>query len=210
MSIKKQTYQDLPKQVYSDLFGIDATDRKSKKELSDFKIDYILKDDNNNIYLLAEEWYYKDSNLYSIGRRRTNKVYGAGKDKSGYVNKYYDDIIILKFDKDWNINWGRSIYKRDVRPSYNSFVKNNELHIILNSGKDLKQLTDGRTKTSKGIFENSSLYDFVYSQDGKSIINKIQDNKNKTYYLPNYGTYVGGKFVMINDSRKYRKFMTLN
>ena len=99
--------------------------------------------------------------------------------------------------------------KKDTKPSYNAFLKNSKLHIILNSGKNLKELDDGRTKTSKGYFETSALYDFVYTNEGELSIQKIQNNKNRTYYLPRYGNYTSGKFIMISDSRRKRKFMTL-
>ena len=68
-------------------------------------------------------------------------------------------------------------------------MKNGELHVILNSGKNLTEKTDGRTKASKGWFESSALYDFVYSATGEVSYDKIQDNKGNTFYAPFYGTF---------------------
>ncbi|GHC65234.1 hypothetical protein [Ulvibacter litoralis] len=187
--IKNKNLQDLPSQVYADLFGTDKADKKKGKELFEFKIDYILNDEQNNIYLTAEQFY--------ITYENDRKV------------EHYDDILIIKFTPNGKLDWGRSILKYDYKPSYNAFVKNNELHIILNSGKKLKELNDGRTKATVGLFETSALYDFVYLNTGLGKINKIQNNKKKTYYLPNYGNYIDGKFIMISDSQKERQFMTL-
>ncbi len=187
--IMGKNLQDLPSQVYADLFGSDRVDKKKEKELSDFKIDYILNDTQDNVYLMAEEFY--------INYDKQKKV------------EHYDDILIIKFNPDGKLAWGRSIYKYSIRPSYNAFIKNDKLHIILNSGKNLKELGDGRTKTIKNFYETTALYDFVYKGAGNVEIHKIQNNKNKTYYHPNYGIYVDGRFIMIGDSPNERRFMTL-
>lgn len=185
--------QDLPSQVYADLFGSGKVDKKKDKELSDFKIDYILNDTGDNVYLMAEEFYIS----YNYQNYNAQKV------------EHYDDILIIKFNPDGKLDWGRSIYKNSMRPSYNAFIKNDNLHIILNSGKNLRELGDGRTKTSKSFFQTTALYDFVYKSSGNVEINKIQNNNNKTFYHPNSGNYVDGKFIMIGDSQNERRFMTL-
>ena len=107
------------------------------------------------------------------------------------------------------LDWGRSVNKRATGPSYNAFLKNDELHIILNSGKNLLEKKDGRTKVSKGWFESSSLYDIVYSSDGKVSYDKIQNNKGKVYYTPYYGTFTDGKFITTTTRRKKKKFLKL-
>jgi len=185
--------QDLPSQVYADLFGSGKVDKKKDKELSDFKIDYILNDIQDNVYLMAEEFYIS----YNYQNYNAQKV------------EHYGDILIIKFNPNGKLDWGRSIYKNSMRPSYNAFIKNDNLHLILNSGKNLRELGDGRTKTSKSFFETTALYDFVYKSSGNVEINKIQNNNDKTYYLPNSGNYVDGKFIMIGDSQNERRFMTL-
>lgn len=187
--IINKNLQDLPSQVYADLFGTEKVDEKKGKELFEFKIDYILNDEQDNVYLTAEQFYITEKNNMKI--------------------KHYGEILIIKFNQNGKLDWGSSILKYDYKPSYNAFVKDNELHIILNSGKKLKELNDGRTITSQGLFETSALYDFVYDNNGVGQINKIQNNKKKTYYLPNYGNFVNGKFIMISDSRNERQFMTL-
>jgi len=196
LTVGKTNFQDLPEKVFTDMFGSKRTERKKDKELSNFNIDHILIDSQNSVYLIAEEFY--------ITTTTTGSPYG------GSANiPHFDDIIIIKFQENGDIDWGRSIYKRDNRPSYNAFLKSGELHIILNSGKDLKQLDEGRTKTKKGLFESSALYDFKYTIGGNENIYKIQENKDNTYYLPNYGKYADEKFIMMNDSKQQRKFMLL-
>jgi hypothetical protein len=199
VSSKKNTV--LPKDVYDDLYGDAKAERhdKKKKELNSFYVDYIIRDNNGNTFLLAEEFYI------------TTTYVATGMNGGGYwtTNYHYDDILILKFDKTGAINWGRSIFKRASSPSYNAFLKDDKLHVILNSGKNLTEKKDGRTKVSKGWFESSALYDFTYSVNGEVEYNKIQDNKGNNYYLPFYGTFNNDLFIMMSDGMRKKQFMLL-
>lgn len=197
--VNKKNYE-LPKDVYEDLYGYRKAvkKKKKKKELKNFYIDYILEDSFGSTYLLAEEFYIT-SHYVSSGN-------GGGYWSTTY---HYDDILILKFNESGDLAWGRSIYKKATSPSYNAFIKNDNLHVILNSGKNLTEKKDGRTKVSKGWFESSSLYDIVYNNEGEVSYDKIQDNKGKTYYTPFYGNYSNEKFIMKSSGRKKRQFMIL-
>ncbi|MCC1483700.1 NHL repeat-containing protein [Winogradskyella immobilis] len=188
----------LPKSVYDDLYGYRKANKKEGKELSSFYLDHILEDNQGNSYLIAEEFYITTQYVSN----------GAG---GGYWTTvyHYNDILILKFTSKGNLEWGRSIFKRSTSPSYNVFLKNDELHVILNSGKNLTEKKDGRTKVSKGWFESSALYDFAYDVLGEVSYNKIQDNKGKTFYLPFYGAYQGDRYIMVSSGRKKKQFMSL-
>ncbi|MGB1210533.1 MAG: hypothetical protein ACPG41_03865 [Lacinutrix venerupis] len=199
-SVKSKKAQALPKQVYEDLYGYRTAKRKNKKkkELRNFYIDYVLTDSKGGTFLIAEEFYI-------------TQVYVQTGMSGGYwqTTYHYDDILILKFSPSGELAWGRSIFKRANVPSYNTFLKNDKLHVVLNSGKNLTEKNDGRTKVSKGWFESSALYDFEYTTNGEVSYNKIQDNRGNTYYLPNYGTFELDKFIMMSDGRKKKTFMTL-
>lgn len=198
--IKSET-TELPKQVYEDLYGYRKASKKKKegKELKSFYVDYVLLDANGNTYILAEEFYVTQVYVPS-------GMNGAGSWQTIYN---YDDILIMKFDSNGKLDWSRSIFKKAQSPSYNAFIKNDELHVLLNSGKNLTEKKDGRTKVSKGWLESSALYDFTYNSSGEVAYNKIQNNKNNTYYLPYYGTFENNIFVMISSGRKKRQFMKL-
>ncbi|RAR47647.1 hypothetical protein [Flavobacterium lacus] len=191
----------LPKDVYDDLYGDAKAERndKKKKELRSFYVDYIIRDDNGNTFLLAEEFFI------------TQTYVATGMNGGGYWtdNYHYDDILILKFDKTGAINWGRSIFKRANSPSYNAFLKDDKLHVLLNSGKNLTEKQDGRTKVSKGWFESSALYDFTYSVNGEVEYNKIQDNKGNNFYVPFFGTFNNNIFIMMSDGVRKKQFMIL-
>jgi hypothetical protein len=199
-SVKNKKSYELPLDVYEDLFGEKRGSRKKKKgkELSNFYVDYIIEDSQGNTYLLAEEFY--------ITQTYVSNGMGGGYWQTIY---HYDDILILKFNATGSLEWGRSIFKRANVPSYNAFLKNDELHVLLNSGKNLLEKEDGRTKVSKGWFESTSLYDIVYNNSGEVVYSKVQDNKGKTFYLPYFGTYQNGEFIMMSSGRKKRQFMIL-
>ncbi len=198
LAILNKKQDKLPEDVYQDLYGYRKANKKKKKELKSFYVDYVIEDSFGSTYLLAEEFYV------------TQTYVATGNGMGYWVTTYhYDDVLILKFNSNGDLDWGRSIFKRSTSPSYNAFLKDDKLHVVLNSGKNLTEKNDGRTKISKGWFESSALFDFVYSKDGEVSYDKIQDNKGKTYYLPYFGTYENGKFVMMSSGKKRRQFMTL-
>jgi hypothetical protein len=189
----------LPNQVFQDLYGENKADRFSKndKELLRFTVDHTITDSEGNIYIVAEKFYVTTSYV--------NNGTGAMSMQTVY---HYDDIIVIKLSEDGNLDWGRSILKKSNAPSYNAFLKNDELHILLNSGKNLTQKTDGRTKVKKNFLEATALYDIAYTKTGEVTYNKIQDNTNNGFYHPFYGTYQDDRFIMMSGG-KWQQFMIL-
>tara|TARA_B100000795_G_scaffold268927_1_gene256918 strand:+ start:6090 stop:7598 length:1509 start_codon:yes stop_codon:yes gene_type:complete len=199
LSVTSKKKQKLPVKVFEDLYGYRNAKNKKDSELTSFYLDHTLEDKDGNVYLIAEE-FYTTQTYVSYG------VNGGG----GFVTTYhYDDLLITKLNKNGNLVWGRSIYKRSNEASYNVFLHNDQLHVLLNSGKNLLKKNDGRLKVSKGWFESSSLYLFLYDNDGNVTHQKIQDNKGKTFYIPYRGSYSKGKFVMYNHSKKRKQIMML-
>lgn len=197
--VSKKLYE-LPLEVYEGIYGDEKGEKKKEKnkELANFSIDYVLEDSKENTYLLAEKFY--------ITTRYMSTGMGGGVPVTTY---HYDDIIIFKFDKNGNLAWGRSIYKKANSPSYNAFLKDNQLHVILNSGKKITEKSDGRTKISKGLLESTALYDIHISETGKMTYTTIQENKDKNYYLPSLGTFENNRFIIVNDHKREKQFMIL-
>jgi hypothetical protein len=86
LKINNLNFQDLPEKIFTDMFGSNKAEKMNKKELSNFDINHILKDSQNNIFLLAEEFYV--TSTAGMG------PYNMG----GGTNNHYDDIIIVKFN----------------------------------------------------------------------------------------------------------------
>ncbi|MGF1555961.1 hypothetical protein [Paucihalobacter sp.] len=198
LSLKNKISSELPLSVYEDLYGDNRAERKKDNELTNFYIDHVFQDESGNTYLIAEEFFV------------TSYYVSNGQMGGYYVTTYhYNDILVLKFNANNQLDLGRSIFKKATTPSYNAFLKDNQLHILLNSGKNLIEKNDGRTKVSKGFLESSALYDVVFGLDGEVAYNKVQDNKGKTFYTPFRGTYKNTKFVMMSDAKSKKQFMIL-
>ncbi|WP_298238370.1 hypothetical protein [uncultured Algibacter sp.] len=200
MEVTESKSFNLPDEVYKDLYNETRAKRKKDRgdELSSYYVDYVITDSKGNTYLLAEEFFI------------TQQYVPNGMNGGIWVTTYhYNNVLVLKLNSEGNLEWGRSIFKRDTRPSYNAFVKDDELHVILNSGKNLTEKDDGRVKVSKGWLESTSLYDIVFDDLGKPSYNKIQDNKGKTFYLPYYGIFNGNRFVTISRSSGKKQFLIL-
>ena len=178
-----------PQSVYADIFGNKRSNKKTGEDLLNYRVRSLLTDDDENLYLIAEEYI----NL-----------------REGYNKReIFGDLLIVKFDSQSNFLWVRNILRHDVKPAFNSFVKNNKLHILLNSGKDLGSFRDGRPFVKRKAFQSTSLYDIEFENDGVFSVLKIQDNKNKSYYKPNFGVFINDRFIMLSTSENERRFMVL-
>ena len=199
-TLSSQKAFPLPVEVFGDMYGYHRAGQKKGRELRNFDLDHVMEDHFGNIYLLAEEFYV------------TQTYIDDGNGASYCIEEYhYDDILILKFDAAGDLAWGRSIFKRANQPSYNAFLKDDKLHVLFNSGKKLRQRSDGRVKAKKGFLEiTSALYDFIYEPDGTVIHEKIQDNQlGGSFYFPYRGNFRNGKFIMYNHSKNNRRMMIL-
>lgn len=189
MTITKQNAFRLPEAVYKDLYTESKAKKKKEKaaELSSYYVDYVIEDDNGNTYLLAEEFFI-------------TTVYVSNGMGGGYVQTvyHYNNVLVIKINADGQLEWGRSVFKRATAPSYSAFLKDGQLHVILNSGKNLNEKEDGRVKVSKGWLESSALYDIVFNDNGDVSYDKIQDNKGNTFYTPFYGVYNDERFITIS------------
>ena len=196
-SLSKKNFSELPEKVYQDIYRDRKAKRKSKKNkaLYNYKLDHVLKDDQGNTLLVAEKFFT------TVTTQRIGD--GPPTMKTRY---HYDDILILKFDKNGELNWGRSIFKRADRPSYNAFLKDGRLHIIVNAGKNLKVKKDGRIKISRGLFESTYLYNITFTiEDGNDNLDKIQKNTGSNKFRPSTGTFDHGKFIMTTNELKRKK-----
>jgi hypothetical protein len=200
LTITSEQAFPLPLEVFEDLYGYDRAQRKRRRELRNFYLDYVLEDDFGNIYMLAEEFYI------------TQTFVSNGNGVSIPIDEYhYDNILILKLNATGDLAWGRSIFKSASGPSYNAFLKDDQLHVLFNSGKKLRERADGRVKATKGFMEfTSALYDFIYEPNGDVLREKIQDNKiGYALYSPYRGNFRNGKFIMYSHSKNNRRMMIL-
>ena len=190
-----------PASVYNDIYGEAKAKRKKKKEkeFNAYYLDYSLVDEQGNAYLTAEQFYVTVNQIPNgNGGFTTQTVY------------HFDNILVVKFDADGNLVWGRNILKSAHSHSYNAFEIDGKLHILLNTGKNIKEKSNDRKKIKKSWLEKSALYDIVYDENGNETYELIKENDGKKdFYSPTRGSFDYDKFIMANLSKNKRRFLVL-
>lgn len=197
----KVTTSVFPEQVFQDLYpkGKAERSKNKEKELRTFELDYILTDTEGNSYLTAEQFY-----ITTV----TTSNGAAGFVTTTVPN--YDDILIVKFNPQGKIVWGRSIFKKANGPSYQPIEVDGQLHVFLNTGKNIANKSNDRKKLKKSFLEKSALYDIVYDANGKETYELIRENGGrKEFFSPWRGSYDLGTFVMPNFSKNKKQFLVL-
>ncbi len=197
----KAEERPFPETLFKDLYKEKRAEKlaEKEKELRNYYLDYVLTDEMGNGYLLAEEFYitYRTMNGPN-GMVTTTAVY------------HYDNVLAIKFDPQGNMLWARSILKKDNAPSYNAFVQDNRLHVLLNASKNLGEKKDGRTKVRNSIFSADALYDISFNPaNGEQTFEQIQENKGNETYRPYLGTYSDDAIILPNISKKKKSFLIL-
>jgi hypothetical protein len=200
--ITENYHESLPMEVFNDIYGAEKAEKQNDKELDNFNIDYLRKDALGNVYLLAERLYYTHrGGLFVPG--------GIGFGSVGEQVPHFDEILVLKFEQSGKLKWARSLFKKSYEHSYNAFINDGQLHVILNAGKDLKEKKDGRLKITNDFFESKALYDFSFTENGERKVTKILDYEDKERYMPNLGSYQGNQFIMSSSGGKTKHFAIL-
>lgn len=191
-----------PASIYNDLYSEGTAERRKKKEkeFRSYYLDYSIVDEDGNAYLTAEQFYITQHTVSNgpNGGFTTTTIY------------HYDNILAIKFDKEGNMVWGRSILKISNAPSYNAFAVDGKLHILLNTGKNIKEKSNGRKKVKKSWLEKSALFDIVFDEQGEETYQMIKENDGrKDFYSPFRGNYDYNTFIMANLSKNKRQFLIL-
>ncbi len=182
----------LSKGIYDDLYSEKKASKKHKKNkaLSFFRVNHVLLDSKDNVYIVSEQFHTS-----------------VASDRNGNLTTYYhyDNILITKINVSGKLVWENAILKKSHRPMYNAFLKEDKLHVMLNSKKNLEPRKDGRLKISYDKGVSSSLYDLEYQEDGELKVNVVRDNKGNNEYNPYRGYYNNGRFVVMSSNKSKKK-----
>ena len=188
--------------VYKAFFGTERGNRKKKKSkgLGEFNINYIVPAADKGYFVLAE---LKEI-IVTMSGGGVNGMAGST------TRTIYSDLLVFYIDNSGKVVWADHVEKGVASSprAYNAFIENDQLNILVNGGRNYDTTKNGDPNLRQGFLEGSALYRVVYTLDGTQKVQKIQDNKDD-FYLPRYGAYVNGKFIMISDSRSKRRFMFL-
>ncbi|MEM7086559.1 MAG: hypothetical protein AAF489_10280 [Bacteroidota bacterium] len=178
-----------PKILFDDFYGESKARRKSKKEaeFDNFYLDYTVEDELGNSYLLAEEFYIND------GYNRAEKIYG--------------DIIVLKFNETGVLEWGRGIQKLSTIPSYQVFLMDDKLMVMLSASKKSGE----RKKVTNSFFGKPVLVNVILdTETGDQEFETFPSQDSKSIYLPYLGIFKKGHFVVPNRSKNKKQFFILS
>jgi len=179
-----------PKTLFDDFYSESKAKRKSKKEaeFDNFYLDYALEDELGNSYLLAEEFYINDS-----GYNSPERIYG--------------NIIVLKFNDIGELVWGRGIQKYSTIPSYQSFLMDDKLMVMLSASKKSGE----RKKVTNSFFGKPVLVNVILDiETGEQEFETFPSQDSKSIYLPYLGIFNRGHFVVPNKSKNKKQFFILS
>ncbi len=182
LEIIEEKQIDLPNQAIMDITGMES----NTNNINDLFVDSILKDINGSIYIIAEqkaeEWKVEH-----------NK---HGVNESWSKNTKYYSIVILKCTLNGTLLWGRAIDKYTSNKNYIAFLKNKEIHVLLNTGKTKEKKYSNTIKFNEILERGSSLYVVGYNEQGNARYRKVKKNKGKKSFKLNYGLLFEGNYII--------------
>jgi len=179
-----------PKALFEDFYSESKAKRKSKKEaeFTNYYLDYTLEDELGNSYLTAEEFYVNEGFNHS-------------------AEKIYGNIIVLKFNEIGELVWGRGISKYSVIPSYQAFLMDDKLMVMLSASKK----SAVKKKVSNSIFGRPVLVNVILDvETSEQQFEIIPSQDSKSIYLPYLGIFTKGQFIVPNKSKNKKQFFILS
>ncbi len=181
------------------------TGKSGKTALNDFNIRNIIVKKDGGFIIMAEEFYTRQrSNYYGpydmfyspfmspYGFNYYNRYYGSPYYYDSYNSNrysyYYNNVVVLSFLKNAEIDWTNSLEKSqqdDVNDKYLSFeniTSGDEIHFLYN-------------KTGRN---NNVLFDYILDAKGNVVSNDILKMQDHGYdFMPQFGKQVSAKQLII-------------
>lgn len=179
-----------PKTLFEDFYSESKAERKSKKEAEfvDFYLDYTLEDASGNSYLLAEEFYLNEG-------------------FNGNADRIFGNIIALKFNDVGELVWGRGIEKKTTIPSYQAFLLDGKLMVMLSASKKSSE----KKKVAYSLFGKSVLVNIIFDiENGEKQYESFPIQDSKSVYVPYLGINENDQFILPNNSKNKKQFLILS
>lgn len=191
---------------FTEQFIIDKYGKKKNKELRNIKLKKVSHTENGNIIITAEEFYITSTYVHN--------QFG------GYTRIFYnfDDIIVLKVNKEGKLIWARNINKAQTSNSFShplmSFgtanFKNKE-YLVLNAHKKMGELSGGRVKFRESFLwkatkRNTNLYIGMFDKNGNFFYQSILFNKDEeTVFNCRYLEQISENELILYGQRKKKR-----
>ncbi|WP_152611398.1 hypothetical protein [Psychroserpens mesophilus] len=205
LNIENTTFNEFTEQFMIDKYGEKKGKRKKKKEKELPFLTYrdFIVDQNGDIYFNAEEFYIT-----------THTSMGTNGSMRTYTVLHYDDIYACKLDSSGELQWIRTINKRQATSgglssylSFSSTVVNGNMYIFLNGADDVKKLKDDRIQFKQKKVKKLNLYVIEIQPDGTFNYDIIVDDKDsKMTYKTKYGVMSeDGNSILFEGNKKKDK-----
>lgn len=175
----------------------------------DYKFKQFIQNSDESSTLVAEQ--------YRVELRVTTSTDQNGRTKTSSTYYYhYDNIMVLKFDKDGNILWIRVVPKiQDTRDeggtymSYSFFHKNDKVYLFFNQPKVLEKKNGEKSR----VYKSSNKYALLngYSVDSNGNLSErttlFDKNETKVVFTPlNYLAISDKHLIMFGRAKKVNRF----
>ena len=205
LSIENTAFNEFTEQFMIDKYGEKKGKRKKKKnkELPFLTYRDFIVDQNGDIYFNAEEFYITThTSIDANGSMRT------------YTMLHYDDIYACKLNSSGELQWIRTINKRQVTNggssgylSFSSTVVDGNMYLFLNGADEVKKLKDDRILFKQKKVKKLNLYVIEIKPDGTfnyDII--VSDKDSKMTYKTKYGVMSeDGKSILFEGNKSKDK-----
>lgn len=201
LSIISKKFSPFTEQFLTDKYG-----KKKDKELRNIEFKNIEYTEDGNMIITAEEFFIRTHYVHS--------QYG------GYTTTSYnfDDIIVLKIDKQGKLLWARNInkaqtasYFSDPLMSYGTAQYKNNGYLILNAHKKIGELSGGRIKFRESFLwkatkNNTNLYIGKFDTNGDFTYKVLLKNKDEdTVFNCRYVEQISENELVLFGQRKRKK-----
>ena len=191
---------------FTEQFMIDKYGKKKEKELRNIEFKNIEYTADGNMIISAEEFF--------IATHYVHTQFG------GYttVSYNFDDIIVLKINKQGKLLWARNINKAQTSGyfsnplmSYGTTQYKNNGYLILNAHKNMGELSGGRIKFRESFLwkatkNNTNLYLGKFDTNGNFIYKILLKNKDEdTVFNCRFVEQVSENEIILFGQRKKKK-----
>lgn len=187
---------------FSEQFILDKYGKEKDKELRNvvFRESHI--DEDENLYLAGEEFYY-----------RVHTSYGNGV-AIRYIVYYYFDILATKLDPSGDLLWSRNINKSqtssDVISPYQSYTSNyydGKLFFLINGDDDIKKMRNDRIRFPSARVKKMNLYAIEIESDGEFNYANIlpEDDADVAFGVAEGILINNGKQIILQGRRRSKK-----
>ena len=196
LTVKSSKTNIFTKKIFEDVFNSDEN-----PWLLGFSIDRIIENKNGVAHMI-------------LVKTKPSEDFFNNFDNSPFMfqtdGSFKLTLLILKVNPSGELVWGRGIYKLSEHYDFNAFVKNEKLHLLLNSGEKVLNNPEKKVIFKERSLGFTALYDVVYDTDGNVTYHKVHNNESQKFYMPISGLFADGYFLVSNKDRFDRKYMLLN